>query len=213
MIRARAALAVALLLGAAPAPGACPPPVMLLHGVRAASRVQVEQLGATATRADTPLAHVPGRTLGYEVEGVFWVTGPAADALERAFGRNDSYACGPDAPRATFHPPGALQIGLLFTSHGSPVVAVLHLPEGTVELQIEGGERVSAPLSQAGQRRWEEALLLLARDTRASPDEFYEQMLPPAPGHPPEVGTPAPHDTAVAPDSVRAPRDDANAPR
>ena len=180
MSRLRALLLAAVLLSAARVQAACPPPDVLLQGVNAASRIQVEQLGADATRVDTPFAHVPGRTLGYEVQGVFRVTGAVAAALQKAFGRHDSYACGPDAPRATFQTPGALQIGLLFASHGSAVAVVLHLPDGRVELQLEGGVHTSAPLSQAGQRRWEEALELLARETRTSPEEFYEQMLPPA---------------------------------
>lgn len=215
MSRARALTCMALLLIAGRARAACPPPDLLLQGVRSASRVQVEQLGGDATRVDTPLAHVPGRTLGYEVQGVFRVSGAVADALQRAFGRHDSYACGADEPRATFHTPGALQVGLLFASQASAVAVVLHLPDGRVELQLEGGVHTSAPLSKAGQRRWEEALAQLARDTRTSPDEFYEQMLPPA-----TVPVP-PRDSAAAPDSSQgtprdashAPRDEAQAPR
>ena len=159
MKRGHAVLAAAVLLAGARAQAACPPPDLMLQGVKSASRIQVEQLGSDDSRVDTPLAHVPGRTLGYEVQGVFQVSGAVADALQRAFGRHDSYACDPDAPRATFRTPGALQIGLLFASHGSAIAAVLHLPEGRVELQLEGGVHTSASLSPAGQRRWEEALL------------------------------------------------------
>jgi hypothetical protein len=212
--RAPAGWCAVLLLAAAGARAACPPPELLLQGVRSASRIQVEQLGSDATRVDTPLAHVPGRTLGYEVQGVFRVSGAVADALERAFGRHDSYACG-DAPRATIHTPGELQIGFLFASSGSAVAVVLHLPEGMVELQLEGGVHASAPLSPAGQRRWEEALASLARTTRTSPTEFYEQMVPPS------ATPPAPPDSAAAADSSRnppressrAPRDESRAPR
>jgi hypothetical protein len=206
---------IVLLLAAAPAHAACPPPDVLLQGVNAATRIQMEQLGAEATRVDTPLAHVPGRTLGYEVQGVFRVSGAVADALQRAFGRHDSYACGADQPRAAFRAPGALQIGLLFASHAGAVSVVLHLPEGRAEFQPEGGARTSAPLSRAGQRRWEEALALLSRQTHSSADEFYEQMLPPA------AVPPGPRDSVIAPDSSsqppgdapRAPRDEAHAPR
>jgi hypothetical protein len=213
--RAQAGWCVAFLLAVADARAACPPPDLLLQGVKSASRIQVEQLGSDATRVDTPLAHVPGRTLGYEVQGVFRVSGAVADALERAFGRHDSYACGADAPHATFHTPGQLQIGFLFASPASAVAVVLHLPEGIVELQLDGGVHASAPLSPAGQRRWEEALASLARTTRTSPAEFYEQMLPPA------ATPPAPPDSAAAGDSSRiprrepppAPRDDSHAPR
>jgi hypothetical protein len=209
--RVRAVACAAVLLAAAGARAACPPPDPLLQGVKSASRIQLEQLGADATRVDTPLAHVPGRTLGYEVQGVFRVSGAVADALQRAFGRHDSYACGADDPRATFHTPGALQIGLLFASHASAVAVVLHLPEGRVEIQLEGGVHTSAALSPAGQRRWEEALLLLARGTGTSPEEFYEQMLPPA------FVPPGPRDSTSgrdsSRDSSRVPRDEAHAPR
>jgi hypothetical protein len=204
--RARIALVAAALLSAVRVQASCPPPDVLLQGVNAATRIQVEQLGADATRVDTPLAHVPGRTLGYEVQGVFRVSGAAASALQKAFGKHDSYACGPDAARATFQTPGALQIGLLFASHGSAVAVVLHLPDGRVEIQLEGGVHTSAPLSQAGQRRWEEALQLLARETRTSPQEFYEQMLPPAVVQPGTSGSPATQDTTA--DSTRTPRDE-----
>ena len=207
MKRRTAVFTAALLLVCPRAQAACPPPDLLLQGVSSASRIQVEQLGADATRLDSPLAHVPGRTLGYEVEGVFRVSGAAAATLQRAFGRPDSYACGRDASRATFSTPGALQIGLLFASHGSAVTVVMHLPEGLVELRLEGGAHTSAPLSQAGQRRWEAALTLLSRETRTSPDEFYEQMLPPPAASPPAG------DSARAPDSSRAPRQGARLPR
>ena len=116
-------------------------------------------------------------------------------------------------PVATFQTPGSLQIGFLFGSGAGAVAAVLHLPEGEIELQREGEPRASAPLSQVGQRRWEEALRLLERETRASPEEFYRQMLPPA------VVAPGPRDSArapersQAPDSSRGPRDEAHAPR
>jgi hypothetical protein len=206
-------LAAAALWVAPRAHADCPPPEALLQGVRSAGRIQVEELGSDATRLETPLAHVPGRTLGYEVQGVFRVSVAVADALQRAFGRRDSYACGPEAPLATFQTPGWLQIGFLFGSGGGAVAAVLHLPEGEVELQREGDARTSAPLSRVGQRRWEEALRLLERETGASPEEFYRQMLPPA------AAAPGPRDSARAPeqseppDSARAPRDEAHAPR
>ncbi len=206
-------LAAAALWLAPRAHATCPPPESLLQAVRSAGRIQVEELGSDATRLETSLAHVPGRTLGYEVQGVFRVSAPVADALERAFGRRDSYACGPEAPLATFQTPGWLQIGFLFGSGGGAVAAVLHLPEGEVELQREGDPRTSAPLSQVGQRRWEEALRLLERETGASPEEFYRQMLPPA------VVTPGPRDStraperSSAPDSSRSTRDEAHAPR
>lgn len=214
MSRAPAGWCAALLLAAAGAHAACPPPELLLEGVKSASRIQVEQLGSDATRVDTPLAHVPGRTLGYEVQGVFRVSGAVADALERAFGRHDSYACG-DAPRATIHTPGELQIGFLFASPRSAVAVVLHLPEGMVELQLEGGVHASAPLSPAGQRRWEEALASLARTTRTSPTEFYEQMLPPSatPLAPPDPAAAADSSRNPPRESSRAPRDESRAPR
>ncbi len=183
---------------------ACPPPELLLQGVRSASRIQVEQLAGDDTRLDTPLAHVPGRTLGYEVQGLFRVGGPVAEALQRAFGRRDSYACG-DAPRASVRTPGALAVGMLFASGRTAVAVVLHLPGGQVELQLEGGAHTTAPLSQAGQRRWEEALILLARETRTSPAEFYEQMLPPR--HVIPVAEHAPDDsTAGRRDEPQPPR-------
>jgi hypothetical protein len=208
MSRTRVWGCVALLLAATHARAACPPPDVLLQGVRSATRIQVEQLGSDASRVDTPLAHVPGRTLGYEVQGVFRVSGAVADALQRTFGRHDSYACGAEQPRATFHTPGALQIGFLFASQASAVAVVLHLPEGRVEVQLEGGVHTSAPLSRAGQRHWEEALAQLAHETHTSPDDFYEQMLPPA------TVPPAPRDSAIAPDSSRdTPRDSSHAPR
>ena len=201
------AVMAALLALAARATAACPPQDLLLQGVRAATRIQVEQLGPEATRVATPLAHVPGRTLGYEVQGVFRVSGAIAVALQRAFGRRDSYVCDPDAPQAAFQTPGALQIGLLFASRGAVVAAVLHLPEGEVELQLEGGVHTTAALSPLGQRRWDEALVLLAGQTRTSPADFYEQMLPPvhvAPARPDSAGTR---------DSRRTPRDGPRAPR
>lgn len=215
MSRVPARWCVAFLLAAAGARAACPPPGLLLQGVQSASRVQVEQLGSNATRVDTPLAHVPGRTLGYEVQGVFRVSGAAADALQRAFGRHDSYACGADAPRAAFHTPGELQIGFLFASSASAVAVVLHLPEGRVELQLEGGVHASAPLSPAGQRRWEEALASLARTTRTSPTEFYEQMLPPmaSPPEPPDSAAAADSSRNPPRESSRVPRDESHAPR
>jgi hypothetical protein len=200
-MRALATAAVLLaLLGAAPTRAACPPPELLLQSVRTATRIQIEQLGAEGLRVDTPLAHVPGRTLGYEVIGVFRVSGLAAEALQRAFGRRDSYACTPTAPRATFETPGALAVGLLFASRGGAVAVALHLPEGVVEVQLAGGVHTRAPLSQTGQRRWEEALQLLARETGTSAQEFYEQMLPPV-----QVA-PEPDAAPAAPDSVNAPR-------
>ena len=192
-----------LAFAVAPAPAACPPSELLLQGVRSATRIQVEQLAGDDTRVDTPLAHVPGRTLGYEVQGLFRVSGPVADALQRAFGRRDSYACG-DTPRATLVTPGRLAIGMLFASGRTAVAVVLHLPEGQVEIQLEGGVHTIAPLSRAGQRRWEEALLLLSRETRTSPEEFYQQMMPPPPV--PPAAEPVP-DTAGAPrDGVPPPR-------
>jgi hypothetical protein len=207
MMRRAAAAALLTLLAAATGHAACPPPELLLQGVRTATRIQVEQLGGDGTRVSTPLAHMPGRTLGYEVIGVFRVSGVAAEALQRAFGRRDSYACATAAPRATFETPGALAVGLLFASRGSAVAVALHLPEGVVEIQLAGGVHASAPLSQAGQRRWEEALRLLARETGTSPLEFYEQMLPPT-----QV-SPAPDPAKVTPDSLRAPRDASRRPR
>lgn len=195
---------VALLVELAPTAGAaCPPAQALLTGVQSASRIQVEQLGSESTRIETPFAHVPGRTLGYEVEGLFRVSSPVAAALQRAFGRADSYACG-DAPRATLQAAGSLAIGLWFATARSGVVVVLHLPEGNVELQLEGGVHAVAPLSQAGQRRWEEALRLLTLETRTHPEEFYEQMRPPASADPA---------TPTEPDSAGPPRDGASPPR
>ena len=202
-MRALGALAALLAALVPAASAACPPPELMLAGIQSASRIQVEQLGSDATRIETPLAHVPGRTLGYEVHGLFRVSGPVAAALQRAFGRRDSYACG-DAPRATIETPGPLAIGLLFASGRQAVAVVVHLPEGMIELQLEGGVHTLAPLSQAGQRRWQEVLLLLARETRTSPEEFYEQMLPPVhidPATPAEL------------DSTGPPRDGEPAPR
>lgn len=187
-----------------PAGAACPPPEALLGAVRAATRIQLEQLGSDETRMETPLAHAPGRTLGYEVHGVFRVNGPTAEALRAALGRRDSYACSPEIPPSEFATPEGLPIGLLFSGSQGAVAVVLHLPEGRVELQLEGGVRTSAPLSRAGQRRWELALTLLARVTRTSPEEFYEQMLPP--GRVPPAPVPV-ADTVVVPrDGLPRPR-------
>lgn len=202
-MRVLGALAALLAALVPAANAACLPPEMILVGIQTANRIQVEQLGSDATRIETPLAHVPGRTLGYEVQGLFRVNGPVAAALQRTFGRRDSYACG-DAPPATFETPGSLAIGLLFASGRAAIAAVLHLPEGMVELQLEGGVHTLAPLSQAGQRRWQEVLLLFARETHTSPEEFYEQMLPPVHIDP---ATPA------EPDSTSPPRDGEPAPR
>ncbi|MEQ1831705.1 MAG: hypothetical protein ABL977_01535, partial [Candidatus Eisenbacteria bacterium] len=97
-----------------------------------------------------------------------------------------------------------LALGFQFASRRSAVAAVLHLPEGAVELQLEGGLHVRAFLSAAGRRRWQQAVQLLARQTHTSPDEFYEQMQPPV------------HVEPVAPaelDSAGPPRDGATAPR
>lgn len=202
-MRALGALAAMLAALVPVANAACPPPELMLAGIQSANRVQVEQLGSDATRIETPLAHVPGRTLGYEVHGLFRVSGPVAAAVQRTFGRRDSYACGA-APRATIETPGPLAIGLLFASGRAAIAVVLHLPEGMVELQLEGGVHTTAPLSQVGQRRWQEVLLLLARETRTSPEEFYEQMRPPVhidPATPAEL------------DSTGPPRDGAPAPR
>ena len=198
----------ALLLGAAALAGsaraACPPPEPLLAAVRSSTRAQIEQLGGDETRIESRAAHAPGRTLGYEVHGLFRVTGAAAEALRQAFGRRDSYACSSETPASDFKTPPGLPIGLLFNGSRGAVAVVLHLPEGEVELQLEGSVHTSAPLSRAGQRRWEQALTLLARETRTSPREFYEQMLPPA-------RVPSPD--APPADSASAPRDDSEAER
>ncbi len=199
------AAAAALLTGAIEnARAACPPPDALLEVVRASTRVQLEQLGSDDTRIETPFAHVPGRTLGYEVQGLFRVTGAVANALRDALGRRDSYACVPDAPAARFETPDGLPIGLLFAGNRGAVAVVLHLPEGAVELQLEGSAHTTAPMSKAGQRRWELALALLSRETRTSPSEFYEQMLPPGR---------APAAPAPAADTASAPRDEPRPPR
>jgi hypothetical protein len=192
------ALATALAAAAAssPAPAAdCPPPEALLIAVRGATRVQLEQLGSDAQRVETSLAHVPGRTLGYEVQGVFRASAPVANALRDAFSRHDSYACTKDLV-SSFQAPAGLPIGLWFGSGPQAVAVVLHLPEGEVELQREGEARVRVPLSRAGQRRWELALLTLARETRTSPEEFYRQMTPPDRVH---AEPPASPDTASSP--------------
>ncbi len=199
-----AVLAALVLAMASPAEVACPPPEALLGAVRAATRIQLEQLGPDETRIDTPLAHVPGRTLGYEVHGVFRVSGPTAEALRAAFGRRDSYACASEIAPSEFVTPEGLPIGLLFAGSQGAAAVVLHLPEGHVEIQLEGGVHTSAPLSRLGQRRWELALRLLARETRTSPDQFYEQMLPP--GRVPPAADPAA-------DTAAAPRDDLPRPR
>ena len=174
------ALPAALLLMAMAATGAlaCPND-RLLERIRGASRAQVEQLAGDATRVETDLAPVPGRTLGYEVQGIFRIKNSIADAVEAAIGRNDSYACKSDAPRATFAVDPPVQIGFLFGTGVNAVAVVLHLPEGLVEMQVEGGERSNGTLSQAGQRRWELAVRLLAEADRSTAEEFYVQMRPP----------------------------------
>lgn len=182
----------------------CPPPEPLLVGVRGASRVQLEQLGADAQRLETPLAHVPGRTLGYEVHGVFRVSAAVASALREAFSRRDSYACTPEVPAASFAVPAELPIGLWFGTGARAVAVVLHLPEGEVELQSEGAARVRVPLSLAGQRRWEAALAALARETHTPPEEFYRQMTP---------FERAPAEEKASPDSASRPRDGLPGPR
>ncbi len=200
MTRARfLAFAAALLAAAAPAralAAECPPPAPLLVAVRGATRVQLEQLGSDAQRVETPLAHVPGRTLGYEVHGVFRVSAPVATALRDAFSRRDSYACTPDLPAASFATPAGLPIGLWFGAGPQAVAAVLHLPEGEIELQREGEARVRVPLSRTGQHRWELALDLLARETRTPPAEFYRQMTPADRAQAEEAASP---DTASSP--------------
>ena len=202
------ALAAGLLLAvltAGPALAACPPPEPMLGAIRAATRIQFEQLGGDATRIETPLAHVPGRTLGHEVYGVFRVSPAVSSALRDAFSRLDSYACPGGAKRGEFPAPAGLPIGIYFVGSRGSVAAVLRLPEGEVELQVEGGEILRVPLSRAGQGRWEQALRSLAKETNTSPAEFYEQMLPPD-RVPPVRDQPA--DTTGAPrDSGRAPRE------
>ena len=172
----RAALALLPLFLPAAAP-ACPND-RLLERVRGAARVQIEQLQGDTTRLETTLAHVPGRTLGYEVEGMFRITGALAGLVQAAIGRNDSYACRPDVPKATFEMESGLPIGFLFGTGTQAVAVVLHLPEGVVEMQTEGGDRSSGTLSQAGQRRWDEAVRRLAGASRATPAQFYAQMRP-----------------------------------
>ena len=171
-------LLAGIVLRAAPALAACPPPEAMLVALRAAARIQFEQLGGDDTRIETPLAHVPGRTLGHEVHGVFRASPAVASALRDAFGRHDSYACAAATPAAVFRTPEGLPIGLYFTGPRGAVALVLRLPEGEAQLQVEGDTLVRVPLSRAGQRRWELALRLLAQETRTSPEEFYEQMLP-----------------------------------
>jgi hypothetical protein len=105
---------------------------------------------------------------------------------------------------ASFSTPAGLPIGLWFGTGPQAVAIVLHLPKGQVELQSEGGARVRVPLSRAGQRRWELALAVLARETRTGPEEFYRQMTPP---------DRAPAEEAAAPDSASPPRDDLPGPR
>src|SRR5262245_57216628 len=197
----RSALAAALLLAVlagGPALAGCPPPEPMLAAIRAATRVQFEQLGGDETRIETPLAHVPGRTLGHEVHGVFRVSPAVSSALRDAFSRLDSYACPGGARRGEFPAPEGLPIGIYFVGSRGSVAAVFRLPEGEVELQVEGGEILRLPLSRAGQGRWEQALRALAKETRASPAEFYEQMLPPD-RVPPMRDAPA--DTTGAPGS------------
>ena len=189
-------------LVALPARAACPPPELLLGGVRNANRVQVEQLGSDATRIDTPLAHAPGRTLGYEVHGLFRVSGEVALAFQRTFGTRDSYEC--SGAREPFEVPAPLALGFQFASRRSTMAVVLHLPECAVELQLEGGVHARVYLSATGRRRWQEAIRLLARETRTSPEEFYEQMQPPV------RVEPAP---GALPDSAGPPRDEVPAPR
>jgi len=174
--RGLAAACVLLLAASAPA-RACPNDRLLEH-VRAASRAQVEQLDGEATRADTPLAHVPGRTLGYQVEGILRLSDAVTDAVTTALGKNDSYACRPETPKATFEMAPGVRVGFLFGTGAHAVAAVLRLPEGVVEMQVEGGERSSGTLSQAGQRRWDQAVRLLARASHGTPDDFYAQMRP-----------------------------------
>lgn len=198
-----AALAFVLALGLTSPPAGraadCPPAEALLVAARGAARVQIEQLGADELRIDTPLAHVPGRSLGYEVHGRFRVTGAVASALREAFGRRDSYACAPDAARASFETPVALPLGLHFGEGIAAVTVVLHLPEGVVELQAEGVPRVRVPLSRTGQQRWETALTALARQSRTTMDEFYRQMAPPDRPPATPLAPAAPADTASAP--------------
>ena len=203
--RGAATLGAALVLVAlsvAEARPACPPPDLLLEGVRTAHRAQIEQLGSEATRIESPFAHVPGRTLGYEVQGFYRLSAPVVDALGTAFGRRDSYDCGavPDSSLVT---PGPLAVGMMFSSGRGAIVVVLHLPEGRVDLQLEGGTLATAPLSAAGKRRWNAALALLTGETHSDPREFYRQMLPP-----PAAPAPAPPaDSAdTSRDGVQAPR-------
>ncbi len=209
MSRALALLLAGLALPAAARAG-CPPGEPLLAAVRAAERVQFEQLGGDETRVETPLAHVPGRTLGHEVYGIFRASAAVAALLREAFARRDSYACTEKAPRASFRAPEGLPIGLYFSGPRGAVALVLRLPEGEVEIQREGDPLTRVPLSRSGQNRWEAALALLARETRTGPQEFYEQMLPPdrvPPGQAePADTTGAPGGEDVAP-GRRAPRE------
>jgi hypothetical protein len=203
MMRAGALLLAGLALPSGPARAACPPPEPLLGAARAAARVQFEQLGGDDTRVETPLAHVPGRTLGHEVHGIFRASPVVAAALREAFGRRDSYACPGGAPAAMFQAPEGLPIGLYFTGPRGALAVVLRLPEGEVQLRVEGDSLVRVPLSRAGQRRWEEALRLLSLETRTSPAEFYEQMQPPE--RVPPSGEPPADTTGAPPGGGRAP--------
>jgi hypothetical protein len=200
---AGSALLAGLAAGAATALAACPPPEPLLVAMRSAERIQFEQLGGDETRVETPLAHVPGRTLGHEVHGVFRASAAVAAALREAFGRRDSYACPGGAPAAAFRGPEGLPIGLFFTGPRGGVAVVLRLPAGEVQMQAEGDTLVRVPLSRSGQRRWEAALRQFAQETRTSPEEFYQQMLPPDRVPPareaPADTTDAPADTTDVP--------------
>jgi len=212
-VRCGSALTLALgvvLAWAAPAAAACPPPDLVLSLVRSATRVQMEQLGGDGTRADTVRAHVPGRTLGYEVHGLFVLSPDVAAAMREAFGRRDSWACAEDAPGAAFETPEGLRVGLLFSGPSGAVAAVVRLPEGELEMQRVGGARTRVPLSRTGQRRWERALDLLARQTHADRDEFYRQMLPPdqldGPAPPPAPADAGEDTTGARRDASRTPR-------
>lgn len=202
-----AALAAFAPLAALAAP--CPPETFLV-AARGAARVQLEQLGPDESRLATDLAHVPGRTLGYEVVGVMRVAGQVASALRDAFGRRDSYACTPETPMAFFDLDASLPIGIHFGTGAQAVTVVLHLPDAAVEIQAEGGARVLAPLSRLGQRRWELALAALARETGTSAEQFYAQMAPPVHSPPGETAAP---DSTAPPDSTPPPRDGPRSPR
>jgi hypothetical protein len=165
--------------------------------------VQIEQLGGDDMRIETPLAHVPGRTLGYEVLGRYRVSNAVASTFRDAFGRRDSYACAPGASRASFATPDAVPIGVHFGEGAQAVTVVLHLPEGVAEIQVEGLPRVSAPLSRAGQLRWELAITMLTRASHTTPEELYRQMTPP--GRVPAAPAP-PADSSPPRDAPRAPR-------